>query len=191
MQFEDCAELSRRSGFRLGCLIEHKENITLASCRSFLNRIASLVFSDYRLMGNFLSRCQTDIDTTKCGRLSEGKVITVALAFFPNISCTLLDCIFPRLRTTTLKGRQSSVSSRRSATSPTSARPRFCALPSCRQTTTTSTDRSTSPAETTASGETGNVETKCSSSNQAISKTSKQIYMYMYVYMIFSDSARM
>ena len=94
MQFEDCAELSRRSGFRLGCLIEHKENITLASCRSFLNRVASLVFSDYRLMGNFLSRCQTDIDTTKCGRLSEGKVITVALAFFPNISCTLLDCIF-------------------------------------------------------------------------------------------------
>jgi len=67
-QLTECNNLQSGSGHRIACLIEHKENITKPGCRNFLTKMASIVFSDYRLITNFAESCQDDISRTGCGR---------------------------------------------------------------------------------------------------------------------------
>ena len=58
----------------IACLIEHKDNMTNTNCRHFLTRMASIVFSDYRLVYKFAESCQNDIIHLNCGRLEESDV---------------------------------------------------------------------------------------------------------------------
>ncbi len=51
------------------CLIENKVSVSHASCKQFLTKMASIIFSDFRLMGNFIQKCTSDIDKLHCGRL--------------------------------------------------------------------------------------------------------------------------
>ncbi|XP_071092042.1 Golgi apparatus protein 1-like [Haliotis cracherodii] len=68
---KDCSDLQRGKGTIISCLIENFDNVTSASCRQFLNKMATIVFSDYRLIYHFAEDCFDDISKTRCGR-SEG-----------------------------------------------------------------------------------------------------------------------
>ena len=51
--------------------MDNKENVTNESCKTFLTNIAALVFSDFRLVYNFINDCQNDINKYDCGRLEK------------------------------------------------------------------------------------------------------------------------
>ena len=67
MQFQECQALEEGQGKRIPCLIEHMDNIT-GPCRHFLNKIATIVFSDYHYVWHFMEHCNADIQRFKCGR---------------------------------------------------------------------------------------------------------------------------
>ncbi|XP_037558857.1 Golgi apparatus protein 1 [Dermacentor silvarum] len=56
-------------GQLLACLIDHSENATEPECHTFLERMQSVVFSDYRLVYKFTDACDSDIDRFTCGRI--------------------------------------------------------------------------------------------------------------------------
>ena len=72
----------------MSCLIE-KKNSELGPrlgriCVNLITQVESIAFSDYRLIGKFVERCEEDIEKRKCGRvlaaedrsyLSQGKVL--------------------------------------------------------------------------------------------------------------------
>ncbi|BFZ12791.1 hypothetical protein BsWGS_15830 [Bradybaena similaris] len=66
-KFADCKNLNQ--GEIIPCLIEHYEDIQSKSCSIFLNKMASIIFSDYRFMNYFIKTCNDDITKLKCGRL--------------------------------------------------------------------------------------------------------------------------
>jgi Golgi apparatus protein 1 len=45
--------------------------VTVQSCKTFLTNVAALVFSDYRLVYNFIDDCSADIDKYSCGRIEK------------------------------------------------------------------------------------------------------------------------
>lgn len=53
------------------CLIMHQKTLKEASCLQFIETVAPLMFTDYRLIKNFVTDCQTDIEALKCGRLEK------------------------------------------------------------------------------------------------------------------------
>ncbi|XP_041376284.1 Golgi apparatus protein 1-like [Gigantopelta aegis] len=67
IQISECTNLEK--GQVIPCLIENFENVTNKNCQQFLHKMAPIVFSDYRLVYNFLTNCHTDIGRTQCGRL--------------------------------------------------------------------------------------------------------------------------
>lgn len=56
-------------GQLLACLMDHSENATEQECHTFLERMQSVVFSDYRLVYKFTDACGPDIDRFTCGRI--------------------------------------------------------------------------------------------------------------------------
>ena len=71
-QNAECSPLPRGTGELISCLIEHKENMTLsANCKQFLTRMASIVFSDYRLINRFTENCKENIEELQCGRFHQ------------------------------------------------------------------------------------------------------------------------
>lgn len=68
-QIAECRNFRRGSGHMIPCLLEHIDNITESSCKQFLLKMGSIIFSDYRLVSNFVDNCQQDIDRLKCGRV--------------------------------------------------------------------------------------------------------------------------
>ena len=68
LQLSECKQLPQGVGHRISCLIEHKDNVTGAGCKQFLTKMASIVFSDYRLIYRFVDQCNNDINTLHCGR---------------------------------------------------------------------------------------------------------------------------
>nr|KAG5690596.1 hypothetical protein BaRGS_022600 [Batillaria attramentaria] len=79
----ECKDLPQGRGLIIPCLIEHFEEIGSRSCQNFLNKMASIIFSDYRFIYRFAETCQEDIATHQCGRLdgdqdaphSQGKTV--------------------------------------------------------------------------------------------------------------------
>jgi Golgi apparatus protein 1 len=45
------------------------DNVTDVTCKKFLTNMASLIFTDYRLVYKFTDKCSNDIERLKCGRL--------------------------------------------------------------------------------------------------------------------------
>ncbi|RUS83099.1 hypothetical protein EGW08_009131 [Elysia chlorotica] len=68
----ECNKLERGKGLIIPCLIEHFDEITSAPCSTFINKMASIVFSDYRLMGFFMTDCKKDVLDFQCGRVNLG-----------------------------------------------------------------------------------------------------------------------
>ncbi|XP_059141674.1 Golgi apparatus protein 1-like [Physella acuta] len=69
----ECKKFNKGEGKIIPCLIEHYEQINFPTCKTFLNKMAAIIFSDYRFMDFFIHDCQNDIQVTKCGRLNEGQ----------------------------------------------------------------------------------------------------------------------
>ncbi|KAK3085351.1 hypothetical protein FSP39_001959 [Pinctada imbricata] len=67
-QIKDCHNLKKGDGHIIPCLIENMDNVT-GKCRTYLEKMASIVFSDYRLIYRFVDNCEKDINTLKCGRV--------------------------------------------------------------------------------------------------------------------------
>lgn len=68
----ECQSVDKEdNGHLVSCLLDSKENITDPGCKAFLTNVAALVFSDFRLIYNFVSDCQADIDKLSCGRLEK------------------------------------------------------------------------------------------------------------------------
>ncbi|XP_078482978.1 Golgi apparatus protein 1 [Ciona intestinalis] len=65
----DCDNAEPGSGKLVSCLLEYKDTIKAHSCVNFLNKIAGIVFSDYRLICNFMEDCSKDIMNHHCGRV--------------------------------------------------------------------------------------------------------------------------
>ncbi|EGT52320.1 hypothetical protein CAEBREN_08410 [Caenorhabditis brenneri] len=58
-------------GFALSCLIEFTKNVTETSkCHAFLARTERLAFSDFRLVGPFVTKCRAILDQFKCNVLT-------------------------------------------------------------------------------------------------------------------------
>ena len=54
----------------MNCLVENRHEVHDQKCKSFLNRMAAIVFSDYRLIYGFYENCLSDIKELKCGQIS-------------------------------------------------------------------------------------------------------------------------
>jgi Golgi apparatus protein 1 len=52
----------------VSCLVQNKHATKNPGCRIFLDRIESLIFSDFRLVGNFTNACKNDVKKFQCGR---------------------------------------------------------------------------------------------------------------------------
>lgn len=52
----------------ISCLVQKKHETRNPGCRLFLDRIESLIFSDFRLVGNFTHACKEDVKKYQCGR---------------------------------------------------------------------------------------------------------------------------
>ncbi|CAF1437662.1 unnamed protein product [Adineta steineri] len=59
------------TGHLVSCLYDRLPNITETQCRNFINRVQSVVFTDWRLSEAFATACLTDITNLKCGRLND------------------------------------------------------------------------------------------------------------------------
>ena len=51
------------------CLLEHRQNLTVPSCKHIMTRMQAIFFSDYHLIENFLDDCSADVSKFSCGRL--------------------------------------------------------------------------------------------------------------------------
>ena len=61
--FQECDKLLRESpGLYMSCIVTAKQenpDSIGARCHQFLGRIETIIFSDYRLVGDFANKCQT------------------------------------------------------------------------------------------------------------------------------------
>lgn len=65
---EECKDESS-AGHKLSCLLENVDVVGLGQCKTFLIKIGSIIFSDYRLLERFTAACRDDITKFSCGRL--------------------------------------------------------------------------------------------------------------------------
>ncbi|XP_012945019.1 Golgi apparatus protein 1 [Aplysia californica] len=68
-RISECNYLPRGQGQVIPCLIEHYDEIETSSCQSYINKMATIIFSDFRFMAPFVSDCNEDIAKYHCGRL--------------------------------------------------------------------------------------------------------------------------
>lgn len=72
---KDCSEKDAQSkpGFFTNCLIENRHEITETKCKSFLQKMAAIVFEDYRLIYGFYDHCAEDVQKLECGTLAKAQ----------------------------------------------------------------------------------------------------------------------
>lgn len=63
-----CSESEDGGDKLISCLLDHKNEITHRPCYHFLVKMGTIIFSDYRLVCDFVSDCTEDIDRHKCAR---------------------------------------------------------------------------------------------------------------------------
>lgn len=65
LQLPEC----NKQGKIIACLLEHRENLTTASCKHMMTKMQAIFFSNYLLIENFLQDCSADVERLTCGRL--------------------------------------------------------------------------------------------------------------------------
>lgn len=68
LKIQECSQLEKGKGLIIPCLVDNIENVT-GSCRTYLEKMARIVFSDFRLIYHFVDQCSVDIEQLKCGRI--------------------------------------------------------------------------------------------------------------------------
>jgi len=61
-------EENSEAGHLLACLVEKKHETKSLQCGKFLGQVENIIFSDYRIISNFMNACDKDITTLKCGK---------------------------------------------------------------------------------------------------------------------------
>lgn len=61
-----------KDGFFMNCLVEHRNEVKDEKCHTFLTKMASVIFNDYRLIHGFYEKCHNDVKRLKCGQLISG-----------------------------------------------------------------------------------------------------------------------
>ncbi|XP_070575745.1 Golgi apparatus protein 1-like isoform X2 [Ptychodera flava] len=61
--------MEKGKGMIIPCLLDNKDNITHQQCRQYLTKMASIIFSDYRLINGFYAECKDDVDQFSCGSI--------------------------------------------------------------------------------------------------------------------------
>jgi Golgi apparatus protein 1 len=83
------------SGKFLSCILENRDEIRSPPCRGQIQRLESVAFSDFKLIGFFVQDCNTDIEDTGCGRvqstrtnnkLSQGETLACLQSHIDNLS---------------------------------------------------------------------------------------------------------
>ena len=69
LQIEECKAIQPNTGDLVPCLVENKDGIQNAGCKHIVNKLAQIVFSDYRLLKNFYKDCTADVKKFQCGRV--------------------------------------------------------------------------------------------------------------------------
>lgn len=64
-----CESEATRPGHFLGCLVENKQTVENLACSQYLQRLETVIFSDYRLVANFMNACQPVVEKLGCGRV--------------------------------------------------------------------------------------------------------------------------
>ena len=54
----------------MNCMVENRHEVEDTKCKGFLNKMAAIIFSDYRLIKGFYDDCVEDIKHTKCGQIT-------------------------------------------------------------------------------------------------------------------------
>jgi Golgi apparatus protein 1 len=62
------------TGELLACMIDNREHIDSVACRTFIQRMEWVAFSDFRIITHFTTSCQEDIKQTGCGNQQYEKV---------------------------------------------------------------------------------------------------------------------
>jgi Golgi apparatus protein 1 len=70
-RISECKNVDPSNGHLTSCLLNNMDNITSGPCRTFLSNIAAFVFSDFRLVSDFVRDCEKDIQKYECGRLEK------------------------------------------------------------------------------------------------------------------------
>lgn len=65
-----CKPTSKEPGHFLACVLDHRDEIKTPACRSLVQRLEWVAFSDFRLIGSFVHDCESDIEFNGCGRLN-------------------------------------------------------------------------------------------------------------------------
>ncbi|XP_015244239.1 PREDICTED: Golgi apparatus protein 1-like [Cyprinodon variegatus] len=72
-EIKECAAEELGKGFLVSCLVDNRGNITDYQCNQYITKMASIIYSDYRLICGFLDNCRDDINTLRCGSISTGE----------------------------------------------------------------------------------------------------------------------
>ena len=66
-------------------------------CSQFLSDIESIVFSDYRLIGDFAEKCKSDIEGSNCGRVSQQIHSDASDILVQHSQGTVIECLSEHL----------------------------------------------------------------------------------------------
>ncbi|XP_053497217.1 Golgi apparatus protein 1 isoform X2 [Ictalurus furcatus] len=70
---KECASEERGKGYLVSCLVDHRTNITAYQCNQYITKMATIIFSDYRLICGFMDSCKDDINALHCGSVNTGE----------------------------------------------------------------------------------------------------------------------
>ncbi|XP_039254984.2 Golgi apparatus protein 1-like [Styela clava] len=70
-KFPQCAKFDDASGKLIPCLLDEKDKIQLRPCYHFLVKMGTIIYSDYRLVCNFIEDCKEDIQKHHCAFLTQ------------------------------------------------------------------------------------------------------------------------
>lgn len=71
MQIDECKNVQPKTGELVPCLVENKDQIQNKRCKHIINKLAQILFTDYRLLKHFYQECDEDVKKFKCGRIDE------------------------------------------------------------------------------------------------------------------------
>lgn len=65
-EVSNCLESSK---YGIDCVLKKKPSVRDKSCWRLINKIESLIFNDWQIIGNFLKNCYDDTEAHVCGRI--------------------------------------------------------------------------------------------------------------------------
>ena len=66
-QIKECSRFQPGTGDVVPCLVENKDGIKNTRCKHVVNKLAQIMFSDYRLLKDFYQDCKEDVAKFECG----------------------------------------------------------------------------------------------------------------------------